>query len=126
MSSFRDTARVPDSLRSQSTTFSHRDCRRSISKVSIFMAGGSAVVRSGVCAIYYQHRRASTAGLMPASSRKLLKQISGRVRSERTRLGLSQQEVAERADVSRRMLAAIEGEESNVSLATLDRIAAAL
>jgi len=34
--------------------------------------------------------------------------------------------VAERADVSRRMLAAIEGEESNVSLATIDRIASAL
>lgn len=63
---------------------------------------------------------------MPSSSRKLLKQISNRVRHERTRLGLSQQEVAERADVSRRMLAAIEGEESNVSLATLDRIATAL
>jgi len=63
---------------------------------------------------------------MPASSRKLLKQISTRVRDERTRLGLSQQEVAERADVSRRMLAAIEGEESNVSLTTLDRIAVAL
>jgi transcriptional regulator with XRE-family HTH domain len=63
---------------------------------------------------------------MPTSSRKLLKQISTRVRHERTRLGLSQQEVAERANVSRRMLAAIEGEQSNVSLATLDRIAAAL
>ena len=63
---------------------------------------------------------------MPASSRKLLRQISSRVRDERNRLGLSQQEVAKRADVSRRMLAAIEGEESNVSLATLDRIATAL
>jgi len=63
---------------------------------------------------------------MPASSRKLLKQISARVRHERTRLGLSQQEVARRAAVSRRMLAAIESEESNVSLTTLDRIAAAL
>ena len=63
---------------------------------------------------------------MPSSSRKLLKQISMRVRHERTLRGLSQQEVAERAHVSRRMLAAIEGEESNVSLATLDRIAAAL
>ncbi len=60
------------------------------------------------------------------SSRKLLKQISARVRHERIRLGLSQQEVAARANVSRRMLAAIEGEESNVSLATLDRIATAL
>jgi transcriptional regulator with XRE-family HTH domain len=48
------------------------------------------------------------------------------VRHERTLLGLSQQAVAERAKVSRRMLAAIEGEESNVSLTTLDRIAGAL
>src|SRR6185295_10353520 len=63
---------------------------------------------------------------VPTSSRKLLKWISSRVRSERARLGLSQQQVAERADVSRRMLAAIEGEESNVSLATIDRIASAL
>ena len=64
--------------------------------------------------------------VMPTTSHKLLKQISTRVRRERIHLGLSQQEVATRAKVSRRMLAAIEGEESNVSLATLDRIAAAL
>lgn len=68
----------------------------------------------------------ATPAPMASSSRKLLKQISRRVRHERTLRGLSQQQVAERADVSRRMLAAIESEESNVSLATLDRIALAL
>jgi transcriptional regulator with XRE-family HTH domain len=63
---------------------------------------------------------------MPKSSRQLLRHISARVRHEREARELSQQRLAEMADVSRRMLAAIESEESNVSLATLDRIAAAM
>lgn len=84
------------------------------------------VVRWCVCAIYYTAHLRFNHRAVPNSSRKLLKWISSRVRSERARLGLSQQEVAERADVSRRMLAAIEGEESNVSLATIDRIASGL
>jgi len=56
----------------------------------------------------------------------LLRHVSTRVREARQAHGWSQQTLAERAGVSRRMLAAIEGEESNVSLATLGRIAAAL
>jgi transcriptional regulator with XRE-family HTH domain len=63
---------------------------------------------------------------MATSSRQLLKHISARVRHERQSRKWSQQLLADRAQVSRRMLAAIENEESNVSLATLDRIAAAL
>jgi transcriptional regulator with XRE-family HTH domain len=56
----------------------------------------------------------------------LLRHVGARVREARLAQGLSQQALADRADVSRRMIAAIEGGESNVSLATLDRIAAAL
>lgn len=63
---------------------------------------------------------------MPSSSRQLLKQISSRVREERELRGLSQQRLAELSDVSRRMLAAIESGENNVSLNTLDRVAAAM
>jgi len=63
---------------------------------------------------------------MAKSPGYLLKHISERVRDERQRRAWSQQLLADRAKVSRRMLAAIESEESNVSLTTLDRIAAAL
>lgn len=57
---------------------------------------------------------------------RLLGHVSARVRTERERHGWTQSELAERADLSRRMLAGIESEASNVSLATLDRIANAL
>jgi len=60
------------------------------------------------------------------TSRQLLGHVSSRVRQERESRGWTQQKLADRAKVSRRMLAGIEAEASNVSLATLDRIANAM
>ena len=57
---------------------------------------------------------------------RLLAHVGTNIRQLRAERGLSQQELALRADVSRRMIVAIEGGESNVSLSVLDRLAAAL
>ena len=57
--------------------------------------------------------------------KKLLRSISGNVVRQRRALQWSQQELADRSDVSRRMIGMIESGESNVSLATLGHIAAA-
>ena len=62
---------------------------------------------------------------MPFDPRKLLRAISGNVASHRRALKWSQQELADRSEVSRRMIGMIESGESNVSLATLGHIAAA-
>lgn len=62
---------------------------------------------------------------MPFDSKKLLRSISGNVARKRRDLQWSQQQLAERSDVSRRMIGMIESGESNVSLATLGHIAAA-
>lgn len=56
----------------------------------------------------------------------LLRHVAANLRSARRRRGWTQQALAEQADVSRRMVVAIEAGESNVSLATLDRLADAL
>ncbi len=56
----------------------------------------------------------------------LLEQVSVNIRQARQRLGLSQQELADRADLSRRMITLIENALGNASLTTLDRIAQAL
>jgi transcriptional regulator with XRE-family HTH domain len=56
----------------------------------------------------------------------LQEHVSQNIRLARQRLGLSQQELADRADVSRRMITLIENALGNASLATLDRIAHAL
>lgn len=56
----------------------------------------------------------------------LLRHVAANLRSARQRRGWTQQALAERAEVSRRMVVAIEAGESNVSLATLDRLADAL
>ena len=56
---------------------------------------------------------------------KLFKTISKRILKLRNALGWSQQELADRSAVSRRMIGLIESGESNVSLATLGHIAAA-
>ena len=56
---------------------------------------------------------------------KLLRAVSGNVVRRRRALKWSQQELAERSKVSRRMIGMIESGESNVSLATLGHIAAA-
>ena len=62
---------------------------------------------------------------MPFDSKSLLKSISGNVVKSRRAFKWSQQELAERTGLSRRMIGMIEGGESNVSLATLGHIAAA-
>jgi transcriptional regulator with XRE-family HTH domain len=62
---------------------------------------------------------------MPFDPKKLLRSISGNVVRKRRALKWSQQELADRSDVSRRMIGMIESGESNVSLATLGHIAAA-
>lgn len=61
---------------------------------------------------------------MPRSH--VLQHVSDRIRHARLAHQWSQQTLADRAKVSRRMLGAIESGESNVSLVTLDRIATAL
>lgn len=62
---------------------------------------------------------------MPFDPKKLLGAISRNVVARRRDRRWSQQELAERSEVSRRMIGMIEGGESNVSLATLGHIAAA-
>jgi transcriptional regulator with XRE-family HTH domain len=56
----------------------------------------------------------------------VLRHVSLNVRRLRREAGLSQTALAEKSGVSRRMLVAIEAGETNVSLATLDRVADAL
>jgi transcriptional regulator with XRE-family HTH domain len=58
--------------------------------------------------------------------RKLQNIVGGNIRQQRLARGLSQQVLAERADLSRRMITLIENGDGNASLATLDRLAAAL
>lgn len=59
-------------------------------------------------------------------SEPLLQYVAANLRAARAVRGWTQQQLAERASVSRRMVVAIEAGESNVSLGTLDRLAAAL
>ncbi|WP_217645796.1 XRE family transcriptional regulator [Pseudoxanthomonas sp. GM95] len=56
----------------------------------------------------------------------VLEHVAGNLRRLRQQAGLSQQALAEGAQVSRRMLVAIESGDANVSLNTLDRLAEAL
>lgn len=56
----------------------------------------------------------------------LFQRVAETLRAARHERGLSQQALADAADVSRRMVAAIEAGNSNASLATLDRLAHAL
>ncbi len=62
---------------------------------------------------------------MTFDPKRLLGPISRNVVNQRRALKWSQQELAERSHVSRRMIGMIESGESNVSLATLGHIAAA-
>ncbi|MFC3531776.1 helix-turn-helix domain-containing protein [Vogesella facilis] len=52
--------------------------------------------------------------------------VAHNLRAARQRSGLSQEKLAASAEVSRRMLVSIEAGASNVSIATLDRLASAL
>ena len=56
----------------------------------------------------------------------VLEHVADNLRRYRETAGLSQQALADAANVSRRMVVAIESGEANVSLNTLDRLAAAL
>jgi transcriptional regulator with XRE-family HTH domain len=56
----------------------------------------------------------------------VLAHVAGNVRRLRAERGLSQSALAARSETSRRMIVAIESSEANVSLSTLDRLAAAL
>ena len=62
----------------------------------------------------------------PTERPSVLEHVSGNVRRLRLQAGLSQEALARAASVSRRMLVGIESGDVNVSLSTLDRIAAAL
>lgn len=57
---------------------------------------------------------------------EILAHVAGNVRHLRAERGLSQTALADRSGISRRMIVGIESGEANVSLSTLDRIAAAL
>src|ERR1700749_2151892 len=52
--------------------------------------------------------------------------VGSNIRQRRQALGLSQQVLAERANISRRMITLIESGTGNASLGTLDRLADAL
>lgn len=74
-----------------------------------------------------QGRRKPLATPSPQNdSAAVLRAVAVNVRHAREHKGLTQQQLARAAGVSRRMLTAIEGGEANVSLATLGRIAVAL
>ncbi|BDU77028.1 helix-turn-helix domain-containing protein [Mesoterricola sediminis] len=62
---------------------------------------------------------------MAYDPKKLLSTVSRNIVARRKALMWSQQDLADRSKVSRRMIGMIEGGESNVSLATLGHIAAA-
>ncbi len=63
---------------------------------------------------------------MSYDPKHLLQIVAANLQRRRHELNLSQQELAERSQVSRRMISLIERGESNVSLATLGHLAAAL
>lgn len=56
----------------------------------------------------------------------VLAHVAGNLRALRTAAGLSQAQLAERSGLSRRMLVALEGGDTNISLARLSRVAEAL
>lgn len=71
-----------------------------------------------------QHSKAQGTGAGSASN--VLRHVADNLRRARERKGWTQQALAARANVSRRMLTAVETGEANISLATLGRIATAL
>jgi len=68
------------------------------------------------------HSQAGNEGRRP----DVLAHAAGNVRRLRQARGLSQAALSERSGISRRMIVAIEGNEANISLSSLDRLAAAL
>ncbi|HOD32851.1 MAG: anaerobic benzoate catabolism transcriptional regulator [Acidobacteria bacterium ADurb.Bin340] len=63
---------------------------------------------------------------MPFDPKHLLQTVAAKLLQKRRELNWSQQDLADRSQVSRRMIGMIESGESNVSLATLGHLAAAL
>lgn len=68
----------------------------------------------------------SQAGEASANRPDVLAHVAENLRRLRQARGLSQGALAELSGISRRMIAAIEGDEANISLSSLDRLAAAL
>ena len=68
------------------------------------------------------HRQGDSEAARP----DVLAHVAGNVRRLRQARGLSQSGLAELSGISRRMIVAIESSEANVSLSSLDRLAAAL
>lgn len=60
------------------------------------------------------------------SSQKLYRIVGETIRVERKRAGLSQEELAEKADLNRNYIGEIERAEKKITLETLQRIAKAL
>ncbi|HFK8503740.1 TPA: helix-turn-helix domain-containing protein [Pseudomonas aeruginosa] len=81
---------------------------------------------NGMCTI--MRKTATVNNILPNPTERpsVLEHVSGNVRRLRLQAGLSQEALARAASVSRRMLVGIESGDVNVSLSTLDRIAAAL
>lgn len=73
-------------------------------------------------------KKAQMSNILPTSSERpsVLVHVADNVKTLRRNGGFSQDALATASGVSRRMLVGIEGGDTNVSLATLDRIAAAL
>jgi len=65
-------------------------------------------------------------GLMDNFSRKIYRSLGAKVRSKRIKLRLSQEALAERADLTRNYIGDIERAEKKVTLETLAKIAKAL
>lgn len=65
-------------------------------------------------------------GISTGSALNVLKHVADNLKRARERKGWTQQALAARASVSRRMLTAVETGEANISLTTLGRIATAL
>lgn len=58
--------------------------------------------------------------------KNVLKKFGEKVRTERRQLGLSQEDLAERADVHRTYIGMIERAEKNITLENIEKIAKAL
>jgi transcriptional regulator with XRE-family HTH domain len=58
--------------------------------------------------------------------REILAKFGSRVREERTKLGLSQEELASRAGVHRTYIGMVERAEKNITLTNIEKIAKAL
>lgn len=70
--------------------------------------------------------RWTIAGVAGAPASKLRRVFANRVRARRNELGMSQEELADRADVHRTFIGHVERAETNVSIDNIARISEAL